>query len=128
MQSDQPQLPEDRSDWTPLSPADGELGVDCNGLLTERVWLGGQEVIIHYGDVPDTDLTTVRGIPCTTALRTVIDVAPEVSAAHLEIIVRDCLERGLFTVEQAWRRLAGPDMADRRGAELLRRVLPPSAA
>ena len=104
------------------------LGVDGNGLLVERMWLGDQEVHIHRDDVPETDITTVKGIRCTTALRTVIDIAPEVPASDLEVMVQDCLERGLFTVEEAWRRLAEPDMADRRGAELLRRVLPPTAA
>jgi hypothetical protein len=101
------------------------LGVDGNGMLTERAWLGDQEVIIHREDIPETDVTTVAGIPCTTPLRTVIDIAPEIEAAHLDVIVRDCLERGLFTVEEASRRLAEPDMIDRRGAELLRRALPP---
>ncbi len=104
------------------------LGVDGNGLLTERMWLGDDEVIIHRDDVPETDITTVDGIRCTTALRTVIDVAPEVSTVHLRDMVQDCLERGLFTVGDAWRRLAEPDMVGRRGAELLRRVLPPTAA
>jgi hypothetical protein len=104
------------------------LGVDGNGMPTERMWFGDQEVIIHRGDYPDTDLTTVEGIRCTTALRTVIDVAPDITASHLEEIVQDCLERGLFTVEDASRRLAEPDMVGLRGAELLRRALPPSAA
>jgi len=104
------------------------LGVDGNGLLTERMWLGDQEVIVHRGDYPDSDITTVHGIRCTTPLRTVIDIAPDVPASHLDEIVADCLERGMFTVDEAWRRLAEPDMADLRGAELLRRALPPSAA
>ncbi len=102
------------------------LGVDGNGLLTERMWLGEQEVVIHRDDVPGTDITTIDGIRCTTALRTVIDVAPDVGAAHLEVMVRDCLERGLFTLEDAWRRVAEPDMVGRRGADVLRRALPPS--
>lgn len=104
------------------------LGVDGNGFPTERVWIGDTEVIIHRGDVPETDITTVRGIPCTTALRTVIDLAPEVEASHLDDMVRDCLERGLFTIEEASRRLAEPDMLGRTGAELLRRALLPPGA
>jgi hypothetical protein len=104
------------------------LGVDGNGLLTERMWLGEQEVVIHRGEVPETDITTVDGIRCTTALRTVIDLAPEVSASHLETMVRDCLERGLFTLEEARRRVAEPDMVGQRGAEAVRRVLRRSAA
>ena len=99
--------------------------MDGNGLLTERAWVGGQEVIIHRSDdYPETDLTTVKGIRCTNALRTVIDVAPEVTASHLDDIVQDCLERGLFTVDEAMQRLAEPDMIGVRGAELLRRTLP----
>jgi hypothetical protein len=81
-------------------------------------------VIVHYDDIPASDLTTVDGIPCTTALRTVIDIAPDEDSEHLAEIVQDCLARGLFTVEEARRRLAQPDMATRPGAELLRRVLP----
>ena len=103
------------------------LGVDGNGLLTERTWLGDQEIILHHdGDVPETDITTIQGIRCTTPLRTVIDLAPEVCATHLREMVRDCFERRLFTPADAWRRLAEPDMATRPGAELLRRVLPPT--
>jgi hypothetical protein len=102
------------------------LGVDGNGLLTERAWIGDQEVVIHRDDVPETDITTVNGLPCTTALRTVIDLARDVGAAHLAGMVRDCLDRGLFTPAEAWRRVAEPDMVGRRGAELLRRVLPPT--
>jgi hypothetical protein len=101
------------------------LGVDGNGVPTERMWLGGQEVIIHREDVPESDITTVKGLRCTTALRTVIDVAPDVSPSDLDVIVQDCLGRGLFTVEEAAARLAEPDMADRRGAEMLRQALRP---
>lgn len=100
------------------------LGVDANGCLTERFTLDTDECIVHYDDVPQGDITTVRGIPCTTALRTVIDLAPELDRADLVRTVFDCLARRLFTVEDANHRLNQPDMADRAGAELLRRVLP----
>jgi hypothetical protein len=78
---------------------------------------------VHYDDIPEKDLTTVDGIRCTTALRTVIDSAPEVDANNLELMVRDCLDRELFTVEEALARIAEPDMAHRRGAQLLRDFL-----
>jgi hypothetical protein len=104
------------------------LGVDGNGLLTERMWIGEQEVVVHRGDYPESDITTVEGLRCTTALRTVIDIAPDITASHLEEIVEDCLERGLFTTTEASKRLAEPDMIGLRGADLLRRVLPPSEA
>lgn len=108
-------------------PGDDELELDSNGCPTERMVVAGQEVVVHYDDVPAKDLTTVRGIPCTTALRTVIDIAPDVDAEHLVRIVRDCLGRRLFTVEEAWERLDEADMLDRPGALLVRKVLPPIA-
>ncbi|MCU1461204.1 MAG: hypothetical protein JWO37_1279 [Acidimicrobiales bacterium] len=102
---------------------DDDLFIDANGCLTERLALGGGEVIVHYDDIPETDITTVDGIRCTTALRTVIDIAPDVEPDHLERIVQDCLDRRLFTVEEAWVRLGESDMLARPGAELLKRVL-----
>lgn len=101
------------------------LGVDGNGNLVERRLLGGIEVIVHYDDVPAGDIATLDGIRCTTPLRTVIDMAPEVSRLELESMVRQCLDRGLFTLDEAWDRLAQADMATRPGARLLRQVLPP---
>jgi hypothetical protein len=94
----------------PHEPIDVDFYVDANGCLTERVALGGQEVIVHYTDVPDSDITSVNGIACTTALRTVIDIAPEIDAQELERIVGHCLERRLFSVEEAMARTAEPDM------------------
>jgi hypothetical protein len=106
-----------------LERAAEPLMVDHDGILVERRWVGGTEVLVRYDDVPASDLTTVSGIPCTTALRTVIDIAADVDHDHLERIVRDCLDRRLFTIDEAWRRLSQPDMATRVGAELLRQVL-----
>jgi hypothetical protein len=103
---------------------DEDLWIDSNSCLTERTWLGGQEVVVHYDDIPAKDITVQKGIRCTTPLRTVIDIAPDVDPAELERIVRDCLDRGLFTVEEARARVAEPDMRKRPGAELLRRALP----
>lgn len=80
--------------------------------------------IVHYDDISESDITTIEGIRCTTALRTVIDIAPEIDAAELERVVRDCLERKLFSVGEALARITKPDMAYRPGAQLLRRVLP----
>jgi hypothetical protein len=97
---------------------------DRNGCFTELVEVNGQEIIIHYDDIPETDKTVVDGIPVTTALRTVIDLAPEVDRATLERILDDALTRRLFTVEEAWARLAERDMQTRPGAEILRRMLP----
>ena len=100
-----------------------DIYFDANGALTERRQIGGQDVVVHYDDIPDRDITVVRGIPCTTALRTVIDLAPDLDPLHLHRVVADCLDRHLFTVEDAKSRLGEPDMQHRRGAELLRLLL-----
>ena len=96
---------------------------DANGVPFERVMLNGVHAIVHYDDLPESDLTVRDGIPVTTALRTAIDIAPDVGAADLEAIVRDWLRRGLFTEEQARHRLAQPDMVERPGALVLGRML-----
>jgi hypothetical protein len=105
-------------------PRVDDLYIDVNGCLTERVVLGSQEVIVHYDDLPKSDVTTIHGVRCTTALRTVIDLAPGLSSHELERIVRDCLERKLFSVGEALARIAEPDMQTRPGAQLIRQVLP----
>jgi hypothetical protein len=87
--------------------------------------LDGQDIIVHYDDITDSDITSVDGIPCTTPLRTVIDIAPETEAAELERIVRHCLNRRLFSREEAIARTAEPDRLSRPGAQLLRQVLAP---
>ncbi len=43
-----------------------DLWIDANGVLTERRWVGGEEVIVHHVDIPDSDITVHRGIPVTT--------------------------------------------------------------
>lgn len=96
---------------------------DSNGCPMEHTWIDGQEVIVHYDDIPETDITTVDGIRVTTPIRTVIDIAPDVELAHLHAIVQDCLDRRLFTIEEALARANESDIADRPGAALLRQVL-----
>jgi hypothetical protein len=100
-----------------------DIYFDGNGVLTERQRLGGEEVVVHYDDIPEKDVTTVNGIPCTTALRTVIDIAPDLERVQLGRVVQDCLDRHLFSLEEARARLLEPDMTHRRGAGLLRRLL-----
>ena len=100
-----------------------DIYVDANGCLTERVSLGDQDVIVHYDDIPESDITTIDGIRVTTALRTVIDVAPDLDTAELDQMVRHCLDRGLFTPAEAIERVGRPDMHKRLGAKLVRHVV-----
>jgi hypothetical protein len=50
----------------------------------------------------------------------VIDIAPEMQSAHLDRIVRDCLDRKLFTIVQALARLEQRNMTIRVGAHMVR--------
>jgi hypothetical protein len=95
-----------------------DLGVDGNGCITETRHIGGQSVVVHYDDVPETDITVVDGVRTTTALRTVIDLAVSVRPAELESMLQNCLKRGLFTIDDARRRMAQRDMRDRPGAAI----------
>ena len=97
--------------------------LDPRGHLVERVQMDGQEVHLHYRDVPESDITTLHGVRLTTPLRTVIDIAPMVDCDQLELMVQDCLERGLFTIEEAWQRIAQPDMLVDPGAIAMGRLL-----
>jgi hypothetical protein len=100
-----------------------DLERESNGCPVEHIWLGDQEVIVHYDDVPAKDRTVLHGISVTTALRTVIDIAADLDAEHVERVVLDCLDRRLFSVEEARARIDEPDMLTRRGAQLLRAAL-----
>jgi len=101
----------------------GDMYFDSSGVFTEHRRLDDLEFVVHYDDIPACDVTTVKGIPCTTALRTVIDIAPDLSPFELARAVHDCLRRGLFTPDEAWARIAEPDMQQRLGASLLRHHL-----
>ena len=100
-----------------------DFWMDANGVPTERRMIGGQPVVVHYEDIPEKDKTVLRGIPCTTALRTVIDVAGEMPPRRVKAMVLDALERRLFTREEAYARLAEADMRHRRGAIVVGKVL-----
>ncbi len=107
----------------PTDEARDDIYIDANGRPTERIRVGDQEVVVHYDDIPESDITTVRGLRVTTPIRTVIDIAPDMPSTELERIIRDCLGRGLFTVEEALARINQPDMAARVGAQMVRSAL-----
>ena len=105
-----------------------DIYIDSNGCPTERIRVGAQEIVVHYDDIPESDITTVRGLRCTTPIRTVIDIAPETPTAELERIIRDCLDRGMFTVDEALARIDQRDMAARVGARMVRSALAAQAS
>ncbi len=82
--------------------------------------MGRDRIVIYYRTLPDKDLTEVNGIPCTTALRTIIDIAPDCPRENVARMVADALRRRLFTVAEALERTAEADLADDYGALLVR--------
>lgn len=101
----------------------GKRRIDARGCLTETVSADGQTLVVHHTVLPETDIVTMDGLRVTTPLRTVIDLAPELSAVDLRRVVDHCLTSGEFTVDEALARLAAPDMVTHRGARILRRHL-----
>lgn len=97
--------------------------VDENGCVTEVVKVGRQRVHVTYDDIPESDITTIRGVRCTAPLRTVIDLGAELTSEDLERVIDDCLHRSLFTLEEAAERLAQPDISSRRGARIVKAAL-----
>jgi hypothetical protein len=110
------------------NPANDGMYIDSNGCPTERIRVGGHEIVVHYDDLPESDVTTFRGVRCTTPIRTVIDIAPEMHSSELQRIIRDFLDRGLFTVDEALARIDQPDMAARVGARMVRSALAAQAS
>jgi len=100
--------------------SDRDLYLDENGCVTEVKTVGGREVVVHYDDVPESDVMVIDGMRVTTPLRTVIDLATSVSDEELARMIGDCLRRHLFTVEDALTRTSESDMLERRGAQIVR--------
>lgn len=108
-----------------IDPADyvTDFWIDGNGVPTERRVIGGEPVFIHYDDLPEKDKTVLHGIPCTTALRTLINLAGETPPEQIKAMVRNALERRIFTREEAYARVAEPEISDRLGAMVVGDVL-----
>jgi hypothetical protein len=90
------------------------------GSIDIRPFLDDDRIVIYYRALPEKDLTEINGIPCTTALRTIIDIAPDYPPENVARMVTDALRRNLFTVAEALERTAEPDLADDYGARLVR--------
>lgn len=101
-----------------------ERWVDANGCPAERRLLdGGIEVVYHEDAVPESDVAIVDGLRCTSALRTIIDVAARTEPGNVERLLREALDRKLFTIDEAAARVSRPDIAHRPGALLVGEVL-----
>ena len=45
----------------PRKQKNEKFSVDANGFPTERVMLDGLDALIHYVDMPESDITTIEG-------------------------------------------------------------------
>lgn len=79
--------------------------------------------IRRVADMPRHDVRTLRSIPVTNALRTMLDLAAVLSPHRLETVLDDCLWRGLVAVPRLIHRLNDLGSRGRKGAKLLRDLL-----
>ncbi|MDO8361377.1 MAG: hypothetical protein Q7V88_00630 [Actinomycetota bacterium] len=75
------------------------------------------------GTLEPEDLTRRSGIPCTTALRTVIDLSGSLSDIELGVLLDDFLRRRMVGLEELRSRVNRTRPAPGRSVKRLRRVL-----
>jgi very-short-patch-repair endonuclease len=73
--------------------------------------------------MPRHDVRTLRSIPVTNTIRTMIDLAAVLPAQRLESVLDDCIWRGLVAVPRLIDRLDELGSRGRRGAKVLRDLL-----
>jgi hypothetical protein len=68
-------------------------------------------LVLHFADLPQSDIGTAHGVPVTKPMRTILDLLEdgEVPPATLRQAVREGLRRGLIRrieIAVAWKHLA----------------------
>ena len=107
----------DLSDLNPAKlhmtvPTDFRRNSDIPGIL-----------LLHYADLPDSDVQTAQGFKFTRPLRTILDLieAETVEQRFIRQALRQAVDRGLITRQQIRNaRMSGP--AHKMIEEVLRRV------
>jgi hypothetical protein len=79
--------------------------------------------LVHRGTIPAEDRRTRRGIPHTSAARTLIDLAAVVDEEALAIAVEDAWHKELVQLDWIARRLSELGPRGRRGARALARLI-----
>jgi hypothetical protein len=74
-------------------------------------------------DMPCHDVRTLRSIPVTNTIRTMIDLAAVLPPQRLEAVLDDCIWRGFVAVPRLIHRLNDLGSRGRKGAKLLRELL-----
>ncbi len=94
------------------------LGQSPNGSDVELHRFEHYDVVMHFEDLPESDLGLVDGVRCTSVIRTLIDCAPEMTPIEFDRCVQNALDRQLFRLAEAWERVAQPDMDSHPGARI----------
>lgn len=74
-------------------------------------------------DMPRHDVRSLRSIPVTNSIRTMLDLAAVLPAGRLETVLDDCIWRGFVTVPRLIGRLEGMGSRGRKGTQVLRELL-----
>lgn len=98
-----------------LHRLDGFERFACEVTVGPNQRYGG--CVAHRSDVPKVDVTTVRGIPCTTATRTVIDLAGVAELEVVELAFDSAVRAGLTTPLYVHRRLDDLGRKGRAGTQ-----------
>jgi very-short-patch-repair endonuclease len=89
-------------------------------------------VRVHHRDLPRTDVASITGIPVTTPIRTVIDLAAALPIDSLEDVLHDAVRRHLVRPVDLVHRLTAEPRRGRRGIgsliELARSITSRTAA
>jgi hypothetical protein len=74
-----------------------EERIEVTVLLPKRVRQDG--VVVHRsGLIEERDLRVIRGVPCMSAARTIVDLSSRLSVDRLGRLVDDGLRRGILTI------------------------------
>jgi very-short-patch-repair endonuclease len=79
-------------------------------------------IVVHRrATLDDSEVTSQRGIPTTTPIATLIDIAPSLTRDHLEAAINEADRRGLANPDQL--RSTLDDAVPRPGTAIVRKVL-----
>jgi Protein of unknown function (DUF559)/Transcriptional regulator, AbiEi antitoxin len=101
-------------------------GFDAGGpieVATSRPMKHSEITVHRRSPLPACDLTSIDGIPITSAHRTLLDLGAVVREAALEVALDDALRRGLTTLPQLRWHIGAAGGRGVRGTAALRRIL-----
>lgn len=82
-----------------------------------------RHLVHHVSDLVDADLCEVRGVPCTTATRTIIDLGSVVPPDAVWRAFESAVRKGLTSPDYLRRRLDTLSRRGRRGVDAARRAV-----